>query len=209
MKLYFARHGESEANVQRIFWDRPYGYGLTDRGREQARALADSLADVGIAALYCSPILRAAQTAQIVGRRLNLTPEIEDALRERDVGILYGQEISPENLSLCYRITQQWMVHGNRDVRFEGGESYNDMVARFMPFIGRLEERYRDTDANVLLISHGITLGTMLPHLLSNVDWAFSSAHPFDGSFYAVAELRDDEWVCLRWGENVLQEGQG
>ena len=152
MKLYFARHGESEANVQKIFWDQPHGYGLTDRGREQAQALADSLAGVEFAALYCSPILRAAQTAQIVGRRLNLTPEIEDGLRERDVGILYGQEISPENLSLCYRITQQWMVYGNRDVRFEGGESYNDIAARFMPFIGRLEAIYRDIDASVLLI---------------------------------------------------------
>jgi broad specificity phosphatase PhoE len=209
VKLYITRHGESEANVQRIFWDQPFGYGLTDRGREQARALAEGLADVQFVALYCSPILRAVQTAQIVGQWLDLTPVIEDGLRERDVGILYGQEISPENLSLCYQITQQWMVYGNRDVRFEGGGSYNDMVARFMPFIGRLEERYRDTDANVLLISHGITLATMLPRLLSNVDWAFSSTHPFDGTFYAIAELRDDKWVCLRWGEAVLQDGQG
>ena len=44
MKLYLARHGESEANVQRIFWDKPHGYGLTDKGREQARTLAESLA---------------------------------------------------------------------------------------------------------------------------------------------------------------------
>ena len=102
------------------------------------------------------------------------------------------------------------MVHGNHDVRFEGGESYTDMVARFMPFIGRLEERYRDTDANVLLISHGITLASMLPHLLSNVDWVFvTSRPPFDGSFYVVAELCDGEWVCLRWGEDMLQDGQG
>jgi broad specificity phosphatase PhoE len=99
------------------------------------------------------------------------------------------------------------MVYGNRDLRFEGGESYNDMVARFMPFIDRLEEMYRDTDANVLLISHGITLGTMLPHLLSNVDWAFVTSRPsFNGSFYVVTELRDGEWVCLRWGEEIVLE---
>jgi probable phosphoglycerate mutase len=85
MKLYLARHGESEANVRRIFWDQPHGYGLTDRGREQARALAEGLDNVEFVTLYCSPILRAVQTAQIVGRRLDLTPQIEDALRERDV----------------------------------------------------------------------------------------------------------------------------
>ena len=66
---------------------------------------------------------------------------------------------------------------------------------------------YRDTDANVLLISHGQTLATMLPHLLSNVDWAFvTSRPPFDGSFHVVTELRDGEWVCLRWGEETMME---
>ena len=204
MKLYFARHGEGESNVQRIYWDQPHGYGLTDRGRKQALALAEGLADVEFAALYCSPILRAVQTAQIVGRQLYLTPEIEDALRERDAGILEGQEISPENMSLCYRILRQWMVYGNHDVRVEGGESYTDIAARFVPFIRRLEERYRDTDANVLLISHAQTLGTMLPCLLSNVNWAYSSTHPFNGTFYAVAELRDGEWVCLRWRQETM-----
>ena len=204
MRLYLARHGESEANVRRIFWDKPHGYGLTDKGREQARTLAESLAGVEFVALYCSPILRAVQTAQIVGHRLDLTPQIEDALRERDVGILEGQEISSENRTLCYRITQQWMAHGNHDVRIEGGESYTDIATRFMPFIRRLEERYHDTEANVLLISHGQTLALMLPRLLSNVDWAYSSTHTFDGSFYAVAELRDGEWVCLLWGEEIL-----
>jgi len=169
--------------------------------------LAERLANVGLAALYCSPILRAVQTAQIVGRRLHLTPQIEDALRERDVGILKGQEISPENRSLCYRITQQWMVYGNHDVRVEGGECYTDIAARFTSLIGKLEAKYRDTDANVLLISHGITLATMLPLLLSNVDWAFvTSRPPFDGSFHVVAELRDGEWICLRWGEETVME---
>jgi len=72
VKLYFARHGESEANVQRIFWNQPEGYGLTDKGRAQAKALADALAGIQFAALYCSPVLRAVQTAQIVGRRLEV-----------------------------------------------------------------------------------------------------------------------------------------
>jgi broad specificity phosphatase PhoE len=169
--------------------------------------LADSFADVGLVAHYCSPILRAVRIAQIVGQRLNLTPEIEDGLRERGVGILEGQEISPENICLCWRITQQWMVYGNHDVRLDGmekdhpGEGYNDIAARFTLFISRLEEIYRDTEASMLLISHGQTLAMMLPRLLSKVDWAFSSTHTFDGSFYATAELRDKKWICLRWGD--------
>jgi broad specificity phosphatase PhoE len=85
------------------------------------------------------------------------------------------------------------MEYGNHDVRSECGESYSDIVARSMPFTGRLEGIYGDTDAKVPLISHRITLAMMLPHLLSNVDWAFSGTHAFDGTFYAVGELRDGE----------------
>jgi broad specificity phosphatase PhoE len=212
MKLYFARHGESEANVQRIHWNKPHGYGLTEKGREQAEALAADLADIPFAAIYCSSILRAAQTAQIVGQRLGLTPQVADELREADCGILEGTRQSSDSPNAGWRVVVQWMLHDNHDARFEGadethpGESYNDIAARFVPFIGRLEEMYRDTEANVLLISHGTTLGTMLPHLLSNVDKAFSMARPVDSSFYVIAELRDGAWVCLRWGEEIVME---
>ena len=204
MKLYFARHGESEANVQQVFWNQPEKYGLTEKGREQARALAGNLANVAFAALYCSPVLRAVQTAGIVGRRLGLTPEVTEGLREWDVGILEGQRYSKETEALHRQVTVQWMKHDNHDARIEGGESYNDIAARFMPLIDRLEETYCSTDANVLLISHGGTLTCMLPLLLSNVDKAFSLTR---GTGYAtpiVAELCDGAWVCLRWGEDVL-----
>jgi broad specificity phosphatase PhoE len=213
VKLYFARHGESEANVQRIHWNKPYGYGLTQKGRAQAEALADDLADMPFAALYCSPILRAAQTAQIVGQRLGLTPQVAPALREVDCGILEGRPNNPASPNAGWRVVLQWMQHDKHDARFEAednghpGESYHDIAARFMPFIDSVAELYGHTEANVLLISHGTTLTTMLPLLLSNVDKPFVMSRPhFDGSFYVVAELRDGEWVCLRWGEEILME---
>ena len=210
MKLYFSRHGESEANVQQVFWNQREGYGLTDKGREQAEALAGSLAGVQFAALYCSPVLRAVQTAQIVGRRLNLTPQVAEGLWEYDVGILEGKPYSKEREDLYWQVVIQWMEHDNHDARIKGadknhpGESYNDIKARFMPLIRRLEDTYRDTEANVLLISHGGTLRAMLPVLLSNVDKAFSMAHPLGYTSPIVAELRDGEWVCLRWRDVVL-----
>ena len=53
--------------------------------------------------------------------------------------------------------------------------------------------------------ANGQTLATILRHLLFNVDWDFVTSRPhFDGSFYVVAELRDGEWVCLRWREDAL-----
>lgn len=204
MKLYFARHGESEANVQQVFWNQPTKYGLTDKGRKQARALAGTLVGVQFATLYCSPVLRAVQTAEIIGRRLHLAPQVADGLREYNVGILEGQKYNKETEDLYWQVITQWMEHNNLDARIKDGESYNDIKARFMPFIGRLEETYRGTDANVLLISHGGTLRCMLPLLLSNVDNAVSMARPIGYVNPVVAELCDGEWVCERWGEETL-----
>jgi broad specificity phosphatase PhoE len=205
MKLYFSRHGESEANVQQVFWNQPEGYGLTDNGRAQADVLADSLAGITFAALYCSPVLRARQTAEIIGQRLHLIPQVTDGLREWDVGILEGQRYSEKTEACYWQVTKQWMEYGNLDAQIENGESYNDIKARFMLLIGKLEDIYRDTKANVLLISHGGTLRCMLPLLLSNIDNAFAMARPIGYTTPIIAELRDGAWVCLRWGEEILE----
>ena len=72
MRLYFVRHGQSEANVQMVISNRDLFHPLTELGRQQAEALAQSLAEVPVAAIYSSPIVRAAQTAQIVAARHGL-----------------------------------------------------------------------------------------------------------------------------------------
>jgi probable phosphoglycerate mutase len=197
MRLTFARHGESEANVQEVYWNAPQGYGLTPKGEEQAAALADLLAGVCYAGLYCSPVLRAVQTAQIVGRRLGLAPQIADGLREYDVGILEGRTYDASTHELYWRVLRQWMEDGDWEARIEGGESYNDMRARFMPFVRGLQDVHGGTDAHVLLIAHGGILRCMLPLLLSNVDRGTAVAQHFDYATPIVAEQRGDEWVCL------------
>ena len=205
VRLYFARHGESEANVQEVFSIHPEMYGLTDRGKGQAETLADNLSGVDFTVLYCSPVLRAVQTAGIVAARLCLAYEIEDGLREYDVGILEGRRYSKATEEIYWQVTAQWMEAMNWDARIEGGESYNDIAARFMPFIRRLESDHRGTEANILSISHGGILRCMLPLLLSNVDNAFSMAHPVGYTTCVVAELRGGKWACLRWGEETFE----
>jgi broad specificity phosphatase PhoE len=127
-------------------------------------------------------------------------------LREYHVGILEGQTHSQETEDLYWQAKMQWVRHGNFDARIEGGESSQDIAARFMPMIAELEAQYRDTEATLLLISHGGTLGAMLPLLLSNLDQAYPIEHPMGYTNPIVAELRDGEWVCMRWGEETMMD---
>ena len=91
MKLYFVRHGESEANLLNEFSNRGSKHGLTDKGRQQAHTLAQSLQTAPVAAIFSSPLLRARQTAEILSQTLGVPYRVTDALREFDCGVLEGK----------------------------------------------------------------------------------------------------------------------
>ena len=57
---------------------------LTHLGKLQARLAGDALRDEGITSLYCGPMLRTLQTAQIIGPLLDLTPQVFVGLHEWD-----------------------------------------------------------------------------------------------------------------------------
>ena len=68
----FVRHGESQANLLHEFSNRGWKHGLTDVGIQQAHLLLDQLKPYPLAAIYTSPLLRACQTAEVVGQALGM-----------------------------------------------------------------------------------------------------------------------------------------
>jgi probable phosphoglycerate mutase len=125
--ILLARHGETDDNAER----RVQGSldpGLNDRGREQARELARSVADEGIAALWSSDLRRAAETAEVAGAELGLDPRLDERLRESDRGRWQGrllQEIQAEEPEAW----AAWM-RGGADFRFPDGESLGEHLER-------------------------------------------------------------------------------
>src|SRR5271170_6281755 len=90
-RLILVRHGESEGNRDRIFTTSP-SIGLTDAGREQARAAAERIAaKFKPRIIVSSPYVRAQQTAEIIAARLELPIVIEPNLHERRFGDLRGK----------------------------------------------------------------------------------------------------------------------
>lgn len=74
--VVLARHGHVERG--------PADPGLSARGRAEAQALAAELAGETFDAVYCSPMQRAVQTAEPVGKELGLDPQLRDGLAEFD-----------------------------------------------------------------------------------------------------------------------------
>lgn len=88
MHLYVPRHGETWANAEHRYLG-AIDPQLTERGREQAEALAAKLPQT-LDAVVVSPRLRAIETAHIVNRERVLPIAIFDSFRERDVGVFEG-----------------------------------------------------------------------------------------------------------------------
>ena len=77
--VHLVRHGEVE-NPKGVIYGRLPGYHLSERGRAQAEAAADRLAEADLGALWASPLERAQETAQAIGSR---HPGIEMVTDER------------------------------------------------------------------------------------------------------------------------------
>lgn len=75
MNLYLVRHAESMGDALNLIEGRA-DFPLTEKGKNRAEDLAEHFASVPIDRILSSPLSRSMQTANIIGRRLNV-PIIE------------------------------------------------------------------------------------------------------------------------------------
>jgi probable phosphomutase (TIGR03848 family) len=89
-RLLLIRHAATDANGRRLA-GRASGVHLDAEGQRQARALAVRLAQIRVAALYCSPLERATETAQPLAQALGLGVTTREAFLEIDFGHWSGR----------------------------------------------------------------------------------------------------------------------
>jgi broad specificity phosphatase PhoE len=127
VSLWLARHGETAENAEgRILGRRAPP--LSPAGVAQAERLAGRLRDVGIVAVWTSPLRRARQTAEVVARVLGVEPVVVGELVESDRGDWEGRrvaELADESPDL-----HAAFIAGEPSFRFPGGESLAEQRAR-------------------------------------------------------------------------------
>ncbi len=208
MRIYFARHGESQANLLHEVSNRGLRHGLTRRGREQAVALAHRLQNLPIMHIYSSPVLRAIETSVILANRLDLDYEVVEALREYDCGIVEGRS-DEGSWAVWQELFDAWVVHQRWERRIEGGESFYDIRDRFVPFIEGLVSQYGNTEVEVVCVSHGGVYWMMLPLVLKNVDNELIAQHGFDYTSCIVAKWHPAGLYCVEWNGCVIEGTSG
>jgi broad specificity phosphatase PhoE len=198
MKLYFTRHGESEANTLRIISNRDLPHALTDEGRFQAGRLAEKLRAKSITRIYCSPIPRARETGEILALALAAPLESVDALREPDCGVLEGR-----GDEFAWKEHDFWMeswFHGrSQDRGPKDGETCDQVKQRLAKFIESLIAGYGETQSEFLLVTHGALLLYGLPGVLVEIDHQFIWKHGLGHAVLISSELREGKLVCTAW----------
>jgi probable phosphoglycerate mutase len=89
--------------------------------------------------------------------------------------------------------------HKDWDRRIEGGESFNDIRNRFVPFIERLISDYGASAANIVLVGHGGLYRCMLPLVLVNADFDFVLNQPMGNTVCIVTETRPEGLTWIKW----------
>lgn len=147
---YLVRHGQSEWNAQRLTQGQTSHPRLTPLGRAQAEQAADTLvvdlAALGLSAgrLLSSDLVRAVETADIVGERLGLPSEPDRRLREQHLGSLEGRPYA-----------ETWAAADKHDwsdltVPIAGGESPADFHDRIAAAVADV-----DPETVTVLVTHG------------------------------------------------------
>ena len=90
--LFLVRHGETVDNARQIMQGQTQGC-LNEKGREQARVVAERLAAESIDAIVASDLQRAIQTAEMIAEPHGLPVVTTPLLRERDWGGFTGRFI--------------------------------------------------------------------------------------------------------------------
>ncbi len=160
MILFCVRHGQSAFNAEgRIQgqMDTP----LSELGHRQSEAAAEALADLGVTAIFASPLERAMSTARPIARKLGLEIVTDPRLKEINAGVFQGKVWS--EIEQAYpEAARAWKGH-DPDYVIPEGESRRDLMLR-----GRAAmESIRDSGhERAIVVAHGGLLTAALKGLL-------------------------------------------
>jgi broad specificity phosphatase PhoE len=149
--VYLARHGQTAYNNEGRFQGQQ-AIPLDDTGRGQARELALRAAAYGFRALWCSPLLRARETADAVAAQVGLQAREDARLMETDAGDWTNLSFT----EVMAKAPAQFAAFAaaDPDFAFPGGESFAQQEVR-------VDAALADIEAGALpalVVCHGMVI---------------------------------------------------
>jgi probable phosphoglycerate mutase len=153
LTIHLVRHGDTPQAAEGVFCG-DLDPSLTEHGHWQAEQLSGAVVPLEPVAIYCSPKLRARQTAEPIARATRLEPIIEEGLRE----IAYGRWEGLKEADI--RVSEPAALAAWQDdpslMSPPGGETAYQIAARALPALARVRDRHKS--GHVVLVSHKATI---------------------------------------------------
>lgn len=169
MKFILLRHGETEANINKIIYGITH-YEFTENGLLQVDNMINYIKDKDVDYIYTSPLERTLYIANRIGKEFNKEISIINDLAEMNYGIFEG--LSPNEAKKKYpREYNSFM--SNHEYTIPEGEGILGFDSRVINYIDSI----KNIEGTSIIVTHGGVIRTAIIHLLnlkSEDRWHFS-----------------------------------
>lgn len=155
--LLLVRHALTDATGKRLSGSIP-GIHLSEHGRVQAKALAERVAPLPVAAVYASPLERCVETAEPIAEHRGLAVQPVPELGEVGYGDWTGRTFAQLTRTALWKKVQQ----APSSVRFPGGETLVEAQRRVVTALELLAGQH--PKGTVLAVSHADLIRLALAH---------------------------------------------
>ena len=204
--ITFLRHGESVGNAE-ARWQGQADFPLTEKGRQQAQALAERWLDEKRAFdwILTSPLGRAHETAQIIGSALGLTAETDSIWMERNIGEIAGMT----GEEVRQRIPHREFVTPFTPIIGDEGEGDWELYLRAGKALSGLLRR---ASGKYLVVSHGGLLNQVMYVVMGTTPHANSSGPRFrfdnTGFAHVIYQPESHRWQIYTVNDHAHWDGK-
>jgi probable phosphoglycerate mutase len=160
-EIVLVRHGETVWHAENRYTGRS-DVPLSDRGRDQAAALARWAATAGLDAVLTSPLGRARDTAELAAQAAGHVARVDPRLVEVDFGA--GDGLTRDEMADRFPAELEAFLAHPAGHPLPGGEPGPQAVARAMPVLAEVSEAH--PEGRVLVVAHQTVLRLLLCELV-------------------------------------------
>jgi broad specificity phosphatase PhoE len=151
LNWHFIRHGQIHSNTIKVYagWNDEK---LTHRGVKQAEEAGKALSKMKIDAVYCSPLKRTHQTAQIICSHLTCEAVPNDAFIELRMGPWEG--LSEEEIANLYPVEWGLWNAFPAELSLPGRETLQELQKRVLSGLSSIKTKTKGNEKAVLIVTH-------------------------------------------------------
>ncbi len=195
-RVFLIRHGITDWHREgRVLGQRDIA--LNDEGLEQARAAAAALADTSLVEVISSPLVRALQSAELIGQKFGIEVARDPRLVDLRVGKWEGMTYEEVAAHSEYKE----FIQDPLSERIPGAESLSDVKTRAVAAIEQAIEDNPSGDA-IAVITHAGIIRVLLTHYLGSPPANYHRIRVAPGSISVLSFADDRELprvIAVNW----------